>query len=90
MYTMDDQTEVQGVEDGEVKSRKMNIQLSHLSDQLEGRIENRITKFEEQYETPLLRGNSGVIPRVTVRDYIFEIGVGVILTLYLIVEVFIV
>lgn len=90
MNTIDDQSGEQTNESTDSVSREKIVRLSHLSADLESQVENQILEFEEQHETALLRGKSGVVPRITRWDYVLEGIIGMILTLYFVAEVFLV
>jgi hypothetical protein len=64
-------------------SPTMSVQLPHTTDDLEKRAEQQISEYEST------RGE-GIIPRISGRDYLVEGSIGVLLILYLVVELFIV
>lgn len=71
--------------DSSADSHAMNVQLPHLSPELRDRVGRRIDEYESR-----LREEGGVIPRVTARDFVIEAVVGIVLTLYLVVEFFVI
>lgn len=77
-------------ESPEVSDKRKDVNLPNLPEQLESRVERILTEYEERYEPAIWNGEDGIIPRIQTRDYLIEACIGIILTLYFVIALFVV
>lgn len=83
MTVTDDSRRENEIESTSAKSKKLDVHLPHTSSELEERIEKQINEYEST-------SGEGIVPPISARDYLIEGCIGVLLSLYLVVEVFMV
>lgn len=82
--------EIPNDDGSEISGNRKSVKLPGLSERLGGRVERRISEYEDTNEPAIFNGNGGIIPRIEQRDYLIEACVGIVLTLYFFIELFVV